>query len=227
MWLKHHSLNEHEQKLVNMSPEEFNDYMMLNYPDMFKNRYPPPNPTVILPMYFGFEIGPGWRHVLDSLCSKLKVIQKLTGYVCVFDQIKEKWGGARFYYHTEVPENDRNSIIPVMIEDLVNKHEEYCDYVCEELGTNIDSWEKIHVNGWYYGMGLKGFEKWVKREFPGDAERRIELARKDYARQEKIMDLKDNLVDLNDEDLAKTEEQIKSSIAKEREKWIQSTSNNT
>jgi len=202
MWLKHYKLNEQEQKLVDMSREEFDKYMMSNYADMFKQRYLEKDQKIILPMNFGFEIGPGWHHVLDSLCSKLKIIQDLTGYVCVFEQIKEKYGGARFYYHTELVDKNKPSLqgdqIVNIIDDLVSMYEEYCDYVCEELGTNIDAEEKVQVGSWYYGMGIEGFKKWTKEAFPESSDARIKAAEEDLEYRKKRREIKEKLYELSD-----------------------------
>lgn len=207
MWLKHRELSEHEQKLVDMSGKEFDEHMMTNYSEMFKQRQVQEGQKIILPMNFGFEIGPGWRHVLDSLCSKLKIIQDLTGYVCIFDQIKEKYGEARFYYHVE-NKNDGKSenaeTIWSIIDSLVNSHEEYCDYICEELGINIDPNEKVVVGTWYYGSGIEGFKKMVN-ETLDSADDRIKIAEEYLARKKKEAEIKEKLWDLSDGEVDKVD----------------------
>ena len=206
MWLSHYKLNEHEQKLVDMSAKEFDEYMMSNYADMFKNRYEEEGQQVILPMNFGFEIGPGWRHVIDSLCRKLKLIKDLTGCVCIFDQIKEKYGGARFYHHVEGDDGgNRDAKIAKtvcdIVENLVNSHEEYCDYVCDELGTNLHSGEKIVIGGWYYGCGIEGFKKVAPERWSSCADDRIKMAEMYLERKEKERKMKTDCHNLNDEEL--------------------------
>ena len=220
MWMKHYKLDEHEQKLLDMSREEFDKYMMENYPDQFKKRRVEEGQQVIYPMNFGFEIGKGWRHVLDSLCSKLKIIQGLTGYVCVFDQIKEKFGGARFYAHTELMEGKEESPDAKQIDDiidtLVNRYEEYCDYVCEELGTNIHSEEKVTVGGWYYGMGIEGFKKSAKEAWPDTYENRIEMAEKNVARKQKEKHLREQMYRFTVEEIDVLNEMMEELIQKKK-----------
>jgi len=215
MWLRHHKLNDHEQKLVDMPQEEFDKYMMSNYADMFKKRIMRDGQEVIYPMNFGFEIGPGWRHVLDSLCSKLSVIQGLTGCVCVFDQIKEKFGGARFYKHTELMEGKEElqdtKLICDIIDDLVNLHEEYCDYVCEELGTNIKPEEKVAIGGWYYGMGIEGFKKVAKKRGEGSTDR-IKIAEEYLSKRKKEKDIYEQFYVLSSDDLDRVEKAVKDMI---------------
>lgn len=222
MLLKHNKLNEHEQKLVDMSVKEFDDYMMSNYPNMFKNRCRQEGQEMILPMNFGFEIGPGWRHVLDSLCKGLKVIQDLTGYVCVFDQIKEKFGGARFYYHIEKKndkgeEDVKGNYIEEIIRTLVSRYEEYCDYICEELGTNVNLGEKIVLGRWYYGMGIDGFKKEAKKRWGEDAELRIKSAENYLKRLEIEKDIQWEIKKCNIEELNKIKAFV-NSIFEESEK---------
>jgi len=211
MWLRHHKLNDHEQKLVDMPQEKFDKYMMSNYADMFKKRIMRDGQEVIYPMNFGFEIGPGWRHVLDSLCSKLSVIQGLTGCVCVFDQIKEKFSGARFYKHTELMEGKEESQdikqIDAIIDNIVSLHEEYCDYVCEELGTNINPKDKVVIGGWCYGMGIEGFKKaWE------DSPDRIKIAEEYLAKNEKREEICQQLSMLNENELDKVGKMVQDMI---------------
>jgi len=207
--MKHSKLNEHEQKLKDMSVEEFDHYMMEHYPDMFKKRNPPSDQKFIEPMNFGFEIGNGWRHVLDSLCEKVKVLQDVFGFILVFDQVKEKYGSARFYTHIEFPESTKVSKeqdIAAEIAKLIADHyEEYTNYVCEELGTNTHPNEKILLGSWYYGMGLEGYIQSIERSNLDAKEKqeKIEIAKKSIEARKNISDLKRKLDCLKKEDIAK------------------------
>ena len=207
MWMKHSKLNEHEQKLKDMSVEEFDHYMMEHYPDMFKKRNRPPDQKFIEPMNFGFEIGNGWRHVLDSLCKKVKVLQDTFGFILVFDQVKEKIGSARFYTHIEFPESTKVSkeqAVAAEIAKLIADHyEEYTDYVCEELGTNINPNEKISLGSWYYGMGLEGYIQSTEKSRLDEKEKKekIEIAKKSDENRKNISDLKRKLNYLKKEDI--------------------------
>lgn len=233
MLLSHYKLNEHEEKLLNMSSKEFDDYMLSKYPNQFKNRYRKKNDEYILPMHFGFEIGNGWRHVLDSLCSKLQFIEEKNGVICVFDQIKEKFGGARFYYHTDIIEtcNESANIAIKIIDNLVHSAEEYCDYICDELGTNVYPWEKIYIYGWYYGCGLEGFKKrmlsgeWGKSE---NIEQRIKAAEESYNRAKRLHEIKSKTYLLKNEDLNTIEnllDQRYKEMMEERENSVKSMVN--
>jgi len=230
MWMKHNQLNEHEQMLLDMSGAEFEIYMIENYTEMFQQIPVQEGQKLIHPMNFGFDIGPGWRHVLDSLCQQLKLVQDLTGVVCIFDQIKEKYGGAEFYNHPStyydgnevsvekeelrplgstqsktlsIPnDNDQKAAI-LIIENLVNHHTEYCDYICEVLGTNVRPNEKIVIGRWYYGCGLDGFIKSHK-----DEPKLIEEAKRFMDKMNRIKDIKNELYALPSEKLEEIEKII-------------------
>lgn len=208
MWLSHRELKEWETKLVDMSDEEFDVYMCTTYPNMFVHRHIKQGEGPILPMNFGFCIGAGWRHVLDTLCTRLKVLEDTFGVVCVFDQIKEKFGSARFYYHvTYTEEADLNlplDNVNEIIEVLVNYYESYTEYVCEELGTNVNPDEKIVAGSWMYGCGIEGFTKRCNemcKDKPEVAEERIKVAQKNLDWQNEIKDVRRNLCYLDEDGL--------------------------
>jgi len=219
MWLKHYKLNENEQKLVNMSNKEFDKYMMENYSEMFILRAYQEDQKVVLPMNFGFGIGSGWQHVLDNLCKKLKIIYKLTGIVCVFTQIKEKFGSARFYMHTDTENatiaKEYHKEIVDIIEDLVDMYEEYTNYVCEELGTNVSPENKVQIGSWMYGMSVEGYEKMLKegKQFT-DVDHRIKMAKDDAIRKKKLREIKDDIYGFSLEQLEELSKTIDKIIPK-------------
>ncbi len=83
------------------------------YPEIFRDRTKPMTQTC---MCWGLECGNGWEKIIDALCA---AIQKPYSALCsttedgsdefwsyefpqvVADQVKEKFGGLRFYYHLE------------------------------------------------------------------------------------------------------------------------------
>ena len=218
MWMKHYSLNEDEQKLLDMTAEEFDAYMMQNYTEMFRKRHPAPDQKYIEPMNFGFEIGKGWRHLLNQLCKEVQVLQETFNFILVFDQIKEKFASARFYCHVEFPENtevsEKQNVAANIAELLVNHYEEYTDYVCEELGTNISPNKKISIGGWHYAMGLEGFKQSIMNSHYSDEEKTelIKDAEKASQKKETLASIKEKLHYLKqtdlDEVLALTEAKI-------------------
>jgi len=52
-------------------------------------------------MHWGFSHGDGWFHIIDNLSAELIMLGEQYNIKVVADQVKEKFGGLRFYYHTE------------------------------------------------------------------------------------------------------------------------------
>jgi hypothetical protein len=99
--------------------EEFEKRMIEAYPKMFAEPYG------------GFAVGPGWWPILESLCGqiqhhldwknkKLEVVAQVT-----VDQIKEKFGGLRFYYSGGDDE----------ISGMVSMAESWAAHSCETCGA--------------------------------------------------------------------------------------------
>lgn len=82
-----------------MSPE-LDKMLCEKYPVIFQNRYGNMKDTA---MCWGFECNSGWYNLIDALCSAithhLKYNAKEGTPPVVADQIKEKFGTLRFYYH--------------------------------------------------------------------------------------------------------------------------------
>jgi hypothetical protein len=72
-----------------------------NYPDLFKEKDLPPDQSN---MCFGFECDDGWYDLINTLCHLIKHYDKQqtnkSDYKpVVVQQVKEKFGGLRFYYY--------------------------------------------------------------------------------------------------------------------------------
>jgi len=152
-------IDEKKAKFIKMSPEQFDKYMCETYPIMFRERNLPMNQTC---MCWGFSIGSGWFWILADLCEKLDFISRETGINVVFGQIKEKFGGARFYYSTDYSKCSKNSeafskFWQDMISTIINHYEEMCDYYCAECGENKH--DMITIGGWVYDCCEKCLEK--------------------------------------------------------------------
>ena len=70
-----------------MSPDKDKE-LCRKYPNLYKNRHGDPRNTC---MCWGFEVGDGWYDIIDRLSAKLEP----TGVSAA--QVKEKFGGLRFY----------------------------------------------------------------------------------------------------------------------------------
>ena len=99
--------------------EEFEKRMVEAYPNMF------------VEPYGGFAVGPGWWPILESLCGQIQhhldwknkkseVVPQVT-----IDQIKEKFGGLRFYY----------SGGDDAIDGMVSMAESWAAHSCETCGA--------------------------------------------------------------------------------------------
>lgn len=99
---------------------EYLRYMEEKYPKLFSGRYG------------GFDIDPGWYKLVDVLCANIQrhidfMESKNPGVVSqvVVEQIKEKFGGLRFYY----------SGGDEYISGLVSMAESVSEYTCEVCGA--------------------------------------------------------------------------------------------
>lgn len=102
--------------------EQFAHKMEERFPKMFSGKYG------------GFAVGPGWWPIIESLCANIQshtdwwntnrkerpVIEQV-----VVEQIKEKFGGLRFYYQGG---DDK-------IDGMVRMAESWAAHSCEECGA--------------------------------------------------------------------------------------------
>jgi hypothetical protein len=99
--------------------EKFAKHMEERFPKMLGGRYG------------GFAVGAGWYPILETLCTNIqshidwRVKQGKDCPQVVVEQIKEKFGGLRFYYQGGDEE----------ISGMVRMAEAFADSLCEECGT--------------------------------------------------------------------------------------------
>jgi len=102
------------------------------YPKIFKHR----NESIMETcMAWGFECGSGWYNIIDTLCyqiqqhvdwkSKNLSEEEKESFQVIADQVKEKFGTLRFYYHGG---DD-------FVEGLVNMAESMSSLTCERCGS--------------------------------------------------------------------------------------------
>ena len=77
--------------------EELEETLVKKYPDIFKDHGGDPRKTC---MAWGLAVGDGWYVLLDDLCGDLKDIIGKKDIQVIAHQVKEKFGGLRFYYGT-------------------------------------------------------------------------------------------------------------------------------
>lgn len=115
--------------------DELDKLLCEKYPKIFKDRHGNMKETL---MCWGFECGDGWYQILNSLCGNIqsyidwnnksavagyKDFQPVEQVVAV--QVKEKFGGLRFYYDG----GDRH------IDGMVRMAESWADNTCEVCGN--------------------------------------------------------------------------------------------
>jgi len=156
------------------------------YPEIFADRYKSPQESCLA---FGIECGDGWYDILDKLCAaasrvwttsfevdkddavKLAIKESsIGGYFVevpapqlVADQVKEKFGTLRFYYHLEFEPNivelgkkypDAAGIIDrynSFFDGIVHMAETMSAHTCELSGLKGE----MHVSGGSWGGWYK------------------------------------------------------------------------
>lgn len=88
---------------------------------------------------FGIDTGDGWYQLLYDMCREITEVLETAGKPLhiVVDQIKEKYGILRFYYHFEDAEpgwDDVHQKIALIVEKYEDKSESVCE-ICGREGT--------------------------------------------------------------------------------------------
>ncbi len=115
--------------------DELSDFLVKTYPNLYKKN-----------MYF--ECQDGWFNLIEDLSEQLESIiskmeEKDRPYAV---QVKEKFGGLRFYM------NDLTS----EIDELITKWEVLSYFVCEQCG---DKGERLSINHWITTLCQKCAQK--------------------------------------------------------------------
>lgn len=77
--------------------EELDKQLVEKYAKIFADRHKSMQETC---MCWGFDCGPGWYNLIDSLCSTIQhyLDYKPNVHQVVAEQVKEKFGTLRFYF---------------------------------------------------------------------------------------------------------------------------------
>src|SRR5687768_12037651 len=106
--------------------EELTEKLVTKYPKLYKQN-----------IYF--ECGDGWYDLIDKLSEKLEekiFVHPDESIVTCCAQVKEKFGGLRFYMYFETDE----------MSDLINQAEDKSTSICELCGKPGTT---RHINRWY------------------------------------------------------------------------------
>ncbi len=113
-------------------------------------------PKMFAEQYGGFAVGAGWWPILEILCANIqshidwRVKQGKDCPQVVVEQIKEKFGGLRFYYSGGDEE----------ISGMVRMAESFADSLCEECGGI----GKRRSGGWIRTLCDKHEEEYQERK---------------------------------------------------------------
>lgn len=115
--------------------DELEIKLVQKYPKMFPNYGGDPMAS---PLAFGFECGDGWYNIINMLCWKLQSgTDHNKGPQIEVQQVKEKFGGLRFYVNGGTKEQYA----------IISFAECLCDVTCETCGTMNDVGQT--TGGWY------------------------------------------------------------------------------
>ena len=120
-----------------MSPDK-DKALCQKYPGIFRDRRADMRQTA---MCWGFDCGDGWYGLIDDLCMKLLLISEACATPIVADQVKEKFGELRFYFHIEAGGDDWFGIA----EDVVDMATARSRHVCEACGAR----GRLNDGPWY------------------------------------------------------------------------------
>jgi hypothetical protein len=101
------------------------------YPAIFRQKDLPPQQTS---MCWGIACDDGWYKILDTLCGWLTTMEEFTGAQVEATQVKEKFGGLRFYFTVR---NCRvNDMFFPVIKEMIRFAELYSEEICEVCGQS-------------------------------------------------------------------------------------------
>jgi len=119
--------------------------LLKDFPDLYKQYYLPKNQTC---MCWGFACLDGWFDLIYELSQKLEIISPITQAT----QVKEKFGGLRFYYNGATEVGSR----------LIQNAEEKSYHTCELCGKKGVLREDL---GWVRTLCLKHYKEYKDPEF--------------------------------------------------------------
>lgn len=168
--------------------QSLEDRLVKRFPLIFKDYRGDMRQTC---MTWGFECGDGWFKLIYDLCLDIEDLCRDRDVQVIAVQVKEKFGGLRFYYHSQLPQTFFSKIsgkirnymfsrklgipywkiidfrkkfwktIDEKIQDRVDKAEQDSYKICEQCGAP----GKLIGKGWMYTMCSKcAEEKGVKND---------------------------------------------------------------
>lgn len=130
--------------------EEKEKMLIEEYPKIFADVYKDPKTTC---MYWGLECRDGWYDLIEQLCQSLQWMTDKNHYPQVIaDQVKEKFGTLRFYYHLE---GDKiTEAHDAYIAGMISFAESMSAMICESCGAKGE----CRTGGWIQTLCDKCWE---------------------------------------------------------------------
>lgn len=129
--------------------EELELQLVKKYPKIFRNYKGDPTKTC---MAWGMTCGNGWYDILDRCCEELSQFEGVYA-----EQVKEKFGGLRFYLNIEAGLYDNNPDLWKKLHEITGKAEAASFETCEDCGKPNDKRRSFH--GWIHGICQECFDK--------------------------------------------------------------------
>jgi hypothetical protein len=93
--------------------------------------------------WYGFAIGKGWFPRVDRALEEMVAILEENGVdrnLLAIHQIKEKWGGLRFYFAIDIEDNeDLKNEMYDKLWPIANQTEIDCNSICSECGSGDEA----------------------------------------------------------------------------------------
>jgi hypothetical protein len=114
-----------------LKQEKLHDQLVQKHPVLFSQHRSGQKHTPF--SHSGFQIGAGWLNIIDNLATSIEKLCPDDVASIEVIQVKEKFGGLRFYYGfaktSNIDQETKNQI-----EQLVKKAEDRCLNTCEACG---------------------------------------------------------------------------------------------
>jgi hypothetical protein len=120
-------------------------YLIGRYPALYRGHEWPITENL---MPFGFECGDGWFKLIDQLSADITLMDKECGVDTIAIQVKEKYGGLRFYVMA-----GSDSVY-----ERIDEAEELSLKTCERCGEP----GTLRGTGWVYTMCERCWDKKLK-----------------------------------------------------------------
>lgn len=117
--------------------QKLTEFLFKKYPNLFSDKDKSIMESLIP---FGLECGNGWYKIIDHIGKKLLEWGIEDKVIAV--QVKEKFGGLRFYYSTEGLTREEND----KVDRLIRRAESKSYKTCEQCGKP----GKLYDHGWLY-----------------------------------------------------------------------------